>query len=1078
MAEDAFDKYLAEINKAYLRGDATEHTHRPALKALIEELGKNVTATNEPRQISCGAPDILVSIRKRNLDLRIGYIECKDIGVDLKKEEKSDQIEKRYLPSLHNFILTDYIEFRWYTNGELRETAILAREGKGGAFETKKKGQEEVAELLRVFLEHEPEKIANAKELAIRMGHMARLLRDVTVKTFEQEKETGALHSQLEAFREVLIHDLQKEQFADMYAQTICYGLFTAACYIEDITIFGKDKYARFHGMKGKPGEFTRKDAAYLLPKTNPFLRKLFGHIAGPDLDDRIAWLVDDVVALLRESRMEVVLKDFARKKGRRDPVVHFYETFLAEYDPKMRKKRGVYYTPDEVVSYIVRSVDWLLKEKFGLKRGIADESKVKMDKRECHRVLILDPAAGTGTFLFEAIDLIHSKFKQQKGMWSGYVRDHLLPRLFGFELQMAPYAICHMKLGLELAETGYDFGSDERVGVYLTNTLEEAEKTSKALFAQWLSEEASAASEVKRDLPIMVVVGNPPYAGISANQGEWINSLLAPYREIDGEPLREKKIWVKNDYVKFIRFGQWRIENTGQGILAFITDHSYLDSPTFRGMRHNLMKSFNEIYILNLHGNAKRKETTPDGGKDENVFDITQGTTISIFVKAGQQNGCSVCYADVWGNRKSKYALLAESNAEAFEWQEIEPKEPFYEFIPINTKRKEEYEKGWKVNKIFHRGSNGVQTSRDNLVVSINEEELKERFAKIWNKSFENGSLKEDFKISDRSFWKFSDARKILQKDSDWEKHIQRYLYRPFDREWFFASGDFVHRLRWEVMQHLSKENIGICVGRAGLVASGSWDLVFCIREICDHNLFYRGSSFNMPLYLYINKGQVGMDFDNWPVSNDGRIPNLSRDFVEGLGERIKLEFVSDGRGDLKGTFGPEDVFDYIYGVLHSPEYRRRYAEFLKTDFPRVPMPPDKEIFVRICKIVHELIKLHLLEAERLEDEKQWPRFDIKGSDVVEKGYPKYVAHADEPQKGKVYINKDQYFEGVRPEVWEFHIGGYQVCKKWLKDRRERPLSYDDINHYQKVVVALGETIRLMKEKCLFEMFEDKGSK
>ena len=476
-------------------------------------------------------------------------------------------------------------------------------------------------------------------------------------------------------------------------------------------------------------------------------------------------------------------------------------------------------------------------------------------------------------------------------------------------------------------------------------------------------------------------------------------------------------------------------------------------------------MKSFNEIYILNLHGNAKRQEIAPDGGKDENVFDITQGTTISIFVKAMQQNGCGVYYADVWGNRKSKYALLAESSAEAFEWQEIEPKEPLYEFVPINTKWKGEYEKGWKVNKVFHRGSNGVQTLRDNLVVSINKEELKERFAKIWNRSFENGSLKEELKISDRSFWKFSDARKTLQKDSDWEKHIQRYLYRPFDREWFFTSGDFVHRLRWEVMQHLSKENIGICVGRAGLVASGSWDLVFCIREVCDHNLFYRGSSFNMPLYLYINKGQVGMDFDNWPVSNDGRIPNLSRDFVEELGERIKLEFVSDGRGDLKATFGPEDIFDYIYGVLHSPEYRRRYAEFLKTDFPRVPWPKNREIFQRVCEVGGQLVSLHSMETEVLEEADRRVLFDVEGSGVIEEGYPKYIAHADKPEQGKVYINKDQFFEGVRPDVWEFRIGGYQVCEKWIKDRRGRNLRYDDVKHYQKIVVALGETIRLMRQ-------------
>jgi len=1046
------------------------------LKGLIEALGDRITATNEPRQIACGAPDILVSRRKRKLDFRIGYIECKDIGKDLKKEAKTEQVKKRYLPSLHNFILTDYIDFRWYTNGELRLTATLAREGEGGAFKATLTGKEELRELLRSFFEQEPEKISSAKELAVRMGHMAQLLREVTLKTFSKEQDEGPLHGQFEAFREVLIHDLNEEQFADMYAQTICYGLFTAACYIDDVTIFGPDKHARFHGMKGRPGEFTRKDAAYLLPKTNPFLRKMFNHIAGPDLDDRIAWLVDDVVALLREAKMEVVLRDFARKKGRRDPVVHFYETFLAEYDPKLRKSRGVYYTPDPVVSYIVRSVDWLLKEKFGVKRGLADESKIKTEKGEVHKVLILDPAVGTGTFLFEVIDLVHRRFKKQKGMWSGYVRDHLLPRLFGFELMMAPYAIAHMKLGLELAETGYDFESDERLGIFLTNTLEEAEEISKNVFVQWLSEEARAANKVKKDLPIMVVTGNPPYAGISANRGKWISGLLGPYREVDGEPLGEKKVWVKNDYVKFIRFGQWRIEQTGQGVLAFITDHSYLDSPTFRGMRQNLMKTFDEIYILNLHGNSKRREITPEGGKDENVFDITQGTAVSLFVKKRGGDGGGVYYADLWGKRQRKYEILGQTAVQDVEWEQIEPTTPFYEFVHVDKQYKGEYEKGWRICDAMVVGSNGVQSSRDQLVVGMSANEIRGRFAGIRDERADEGVLREELSVEDRSFWTFGEARRQLQRDEAWEEKIQMYLYRPFDRKWLFASKSFVHRLRYDVMRHLTRTNRGLCVGRAGLASSGMWDLVFCSGEACDHNLFYRGSSFNMPMYLYPREGERDMDYDHWVRGEDGRVPNLSREFVDELCRRIKLDFISEGRGDLRGTFGPEDVFDYIYGVLYSPEYRRRYAEFLKIDFPRIPWPKGRGIFKKVWKVGGELVRLHLMEAEVLEDEKRQPAFNVVGENTVEKGYPKYVCHAEKADKGRVYINKDQYFEGVREEVWEFHIGGYQVCEKWLKDRRGRALSYDDIRHYQRIVVALGETGRLMKSRCLVEMFEDKG--
>jgi hypothetical protein len=1093
MQANLFQNYTSEINGAYLRGDATEHTHRPALKKLIEALGDNITATNEPkRRTDCGAPDMLVSRRKRNLDFRVGYIECKDMGTNLKEEEKTEQIKKRYLPSLHNFILTNYIEFRWYTNGQLRLTGTLAREGEGGAFSATEAAISEVRELLRGFLEHGPEKVSGAKELAVRMGHMAQMLRDVTKRTFTQEQEEGTLHSQFEAFREVLIHDLTPEQFADMYAQTICYGLFTARCHIEDMTIFGPDKFAAFHGMNEKPQEFTRKDAAYLLPKTNPFLRKMFNHIAGPDLDDRIAWFVDDVVALLRQADMGVILRDFARRKGRRDPVVHFYETFLAEYDPKMRKKRGVYYTPDEVVSYIVRSVDWLLKEKFGLKRGLADESKIRLDSRlrgndkeAAHKVLILDPAVGTGTFLFEVIDQVYGKFKRQKGMWSGYVREHLLPRLFGFELQMAPYAVAHMKLGLQLAETGYDFQSDERLGIYLTNTLEEAEEISKNVFVQWLSEEARAANQVKKDLPIMVVIGNPPYAGISANKGNWINSLLAPYREVDGEPLGERKVWVKNDYVKFIRFGQWRIEQTGQGVLGFITDHSYLDSPTFRGMRRNLMKCFDEIYLLNLHGNSKRKETSPDGGKDENVFDIIQGTAISLFVKSSVGGPTRVFYADLWGRRKPKYAFLAASNAKSIEWQQIEPKPPFYEFVPVDGDRKDEYEKGWKVTELFCLGSNGVQTSRDQLVVALDQEDLKDKINRFGDIRLSDNEVRDEFfsgkgntkyRAGDTRGWKLGEARAELQKNRAWENDIVGYTYRPFDDRFLLYSAVMVDWPREDVMQHLRRDNLALCAGRAGLVVSAEWDLVFCVRQMCDHNLFYRGSSFNMPLYLYPNswdKGQADMDYENWTRGKDGRMPNLSRGFVEDLAEQIKLKFVSDGHGDLKVTFGPEDLFDYIYGVLHSPEYRRRYAEFLRIDFPRIPLPKGKDIFRKVCKVGGQFVKLHLMEADILEDEKRCPSFPKEGSRVVERVYPKYVATADKPEKAKVYINKDQYFEGIRPEVWQFHIGAYQVCEKWLKNRRGRELSYDDVKHYQKIVVALGETIRLMNEHCLSEMFE-----
>jgi predicted helicase len=624
--------YLKAIEKALAAGNATEHTHRPALKSFIESLADGITATNEPKRVKCGAPDYIVT----RGDVPLGYIEAKDVGKPLDREEKSEQMG-RYLESLDNLLLTDYLEFRWYVRNEHVQTARLGTYDAGRErVRVEPGGAEEVEKLVADFLTEVIPTVSSPKELAERMARVARLIRDTISRAFKTEGAGGSLHEQMKGFRAVLLHDLTEEQFADMYAQTICYGLFAA----------------RVNHRGSEP--FTRRHAAHELPRTNPFLRKLFQHVAGPDLDDEPhAWAVDGLADLLNRTDISAILQDFGRSTRREDPVVHFYETFLAAYDPKMREARGVYYTPEPVVSYIVRSVDHILKTDFKLADGLADASKIKVrDAKgkaigEVHKVLVLDPATGTGTFLYGVINHIFESFKRNQGMWSGYVSEHLLPRLFGFELLMAPYAVAHMKLGLQLAETGYDFQKDERLRVYLTNTLEEAHEMSRMpLFTQWLAEEANEASKIKQDAPVMVVLGNPPYSGHSANTGLWIANLLrghdtmtgketGNYFEVDGQPLGERNPkWLNDDYVKFMRFAQWRIEQTGYGVLAFITNHGYLDNPTFRGMRQSLMETFDDIYVLNLHGNSKKKERAPDGSKDENVFDIQQGVAICLMVK------------------------------------------------------------------------------------------------------------------------------------------------------------------------------------------------------------------------------------------------------------------------------------------------------------------------------------------------------------------------------------------------------------------------------------------------------------
>jgi len=632
-------KYLREVGRIHARGDATEHSYRHALKALVEALAGGAVVTNEPQRVRCGAPDFVVTRGPR----QIGHIECKDVGTALDDVERTDQLQ-RYFKGLHNLVLTDYLEFRYYVGGEQQMHVRLGRLDAAGKVRSLRGAAEQLTSLFLAFDAAEPAPIASPRALAQRLADVAKIIRHAIERAFATEGEAGTLHGQFEAFQKTILPALTPEQFADMYAQTVCYGLFSARVNVPD----------------HEAAKFTREHAAYDLPRTNPFLRETFEYIAGVRLDATIVWLVDLLADILRHCQMTEILRDFGKATRQDDPVVHFYETFLSEYAPKLREKRGVYYTPPPVVGYIVRSIDAILKRDFDCPAGLADNSTVEATfpdpdaeggraQRTVHRVQILDPAAGTGTFLFETVRHVHDALADSRGSWAGeagYVARHLLPRLFGFELMMAPYAVAHLKLGWLLRQTGYDFARDERLRVYLTNTLEEAELTATDLiaFSGQIVREANAASQVKTDCPIMVVLGNPPYSGHSANTGEWSHKLIherlptgAPgYFQCDGKPLGERNPkWLNDDYVKFLRFGQYRIERTGYGILAFITNHGYLDNPTFRGMRQSLMHTFDDIYVLDLHGNAKKKETAPDGGPDENVFDIQQGVAICIMVKS-----------------------------------------------------------------------------------------------------------------------------------------------------------------------------------------------------------------------------------------------------------------------------------------------------------------------------------------------------------------------------------------------------------------------------------------------------------
>ena len=1040
------DQYLRVIEKQFSAGNATEHTHRPALKAFVESLLRGVTATNEPKRVKCGAPDFIVT----KGEIPVGYIEAKDVGLSLDNAENSDQIE-RYRQSLGNLILTNYLEFRWYvrptserTNeypeAEHRLTARLATVGKAGKFRVEESGPEHVVKLLNAFLRTQVPTVQSAKELAIRMAALASLIRDTIRNALSEEGERGSLHQQMQGFREVLIHDLSDDQFADMYGQTISYGLFAARCSQKDSQ------------------HFTREHAAYDLPKTNPFLRKMFNHIAGPELDERIAWAVDDLAELLHRANIGAILRDFGKRTRREDPVVHFYETFLAAYDPEMREARGVYYTPEPIVSYIVRSIDYLLKVDFQLTAGLADCSKVRLESSDrnmdVHKVLILDPATGTGTFLYGVINHIFESFKNNEGMWSGYVSEHLLPRLFGFELLMAPYAVAHMKLGLLLAETGYGFQTDERLGVYLTNTLEEAHKVSKMpLFTQWLAQEANAASKIKQEKPVMVVTGNPPYSVSSQNKGDWISALIEDYKK----DLNEKKLNLDDDFIKFFRFAQWRINQTGYGILAFISNNVYLDGLTHRRMRQSLMNTFDEIYVLDLHGNSNKKERSPDGSKDENVFDIQQGVAIGIFVKKPESRGAAtVRHAELWGLRETKYQVLLDTDVSNTAWRELTDVDrksclgSFHFFTPKAFDNIDEYCEGWSLRNIFGTLQNAIKTDRDDIFYDFDKTTLANRMKTFYSDEGLSSAFRDKYRVQDSSSYALLSRRLSTSFD---RTNIRQSLYRPFDVRYLYYAPGLTSRPAWEVMQHMiAGANIGLITTRQ---TSDDWDCLVT-NIICGHKSVaaYDINSL-LPLYLYRNE-----DRSLFTDSVVNRKSNLKSDFVDEFRTRLGLIFMADGKGDRITSFGPEDVFDYLYAVFHSNNYRNRYKEFLRIDFARLPLTSNAELFRGLCTLGSKLVSLHLLN-EYIPSITTYP---IAGKSNVE--VVRYAPQCDGHSNfGRVWINNAQYFEGIPTDVWNFNVGGYQVCDKWLKDRKDRQLTYEELTNYQKIVSALNETIALMSE-------------
>jgi predicted helicase len=765
-------------------------------------------------------------------------------------------------------------------------------------------------------------------------------------------------------------------------------------------------------------------------------------------------WIIDDISEVLEVTDVNKILHKYFHEGKGRDPIVYFYETFLAEYDPKMREKRGVYYTPEPVVSYIVRSLNHILKERFNKPHGFASDA-----------ITVLDPAAGTLTFLAETAKLATNEFTSSYGAGgkTSFIRDNILNNLYAFELMMAPYAIGHLKMSFLLEELGYDLQVDERFKLYLTNTLEMEELAQTDLPGMAsLSEESHLAGKVKKEQPIMVILGNPPYSVSSANKSNFIEGYFTKKERVDKKGTKrllktcirgimddykddvkqEKNIQpLSDDYIKFIRFAHWKIEKVGKGLIGLITNNSYLSGLIHRGMRKKLLESLNDIYILNLHGNSRIGETAPDGSKDENVFDIQQGVSIVLLVKDKKQQGLGkVYYEDVYGLRENKYELLNNNASESTNWREIQPTDPNYFFVEKDFSLQTTYDRFTSIYQIFNKYSFGVTTARDHFVIGFKPEEIKQKM-RTFVSDLPDDLVAQGLKIKNTNQWVLKDVREAV-KTSEWNECLKTYSYRPFDERYICYTQHLIERDRFDIMQHvIQRDNIGLSLTRR--LRDPIWQHIYVSQFITDKTILSsRDNCYFIPLYLYSNTKI--RDLFSHSGDDDERGPNINPKLFNVLKESYKQRVA------------PEQIFYFIYGVLYSNIYRTTYAEFLKIDFPSVPFTKDYKLFTQMSKYGNRLVDLHLLKSKDIN--KPIAKFQGTGNERIEK--LKYVN-----EENRLYINKDRYFEGIPEEVWEYQIGGYQVCEKWLKDRKGKRLSVDDIKHYCKVVTALQKTIEVQRE-------------
>lgn len=1060
MTNQLFTNYLKEIYQRISKGDAREESFYSALEKLIlacgQNMGRKTDVTVLPKKSEAGNPDFRVWDGQSRIT---GYIEAKPPSKQFLDEVETSEQLKRYLEAYPNIILTNFLEFRLYRNGVIWDKPIKISD----LSLTKNIPQfpivqhkEKLTKLLSFFFDFTQPSITHPRTLAEVLAYKAGLMRDYVVLPVLEEGQDNYFSWLHQSFQKHLIKDLEKQDFADLFSQTYTYGLFIAKYQYEaQQTLFGK---------KVSTLPFTTKTAYDFIQKSFGILREVFKVISTQDIQRNLEIITDDIVDILNNTDIYKLLTH-SNKDGKRDPIFHLYETFLLKYDKERKKKLGVFYTPLEVVSYIVNSTDTLLKDRklFDASDGLASYKSDSLEKS----VTLLDPALGTGTFYVNAIEKaineVKNKYSSSPTYLSKFVRGHILPHFFAFEILIAPYVVSHLKVLFSLTEKGFEFGKDEALKIFLTNTLEfhhkETSKGYTGLFERVLVTEQEKALEVKDKTPILIVIGNPPYSVSSQNEVD-PETPFGKFYESYKEKVRKEERNIQplsDDYIKFLAFAHWKIKQSGKGIVGMITNNSYLDGLIHRDMREKFLEDFDLIYILNLHGDAKRPKTTEDGQKDKNVFEIRQGVAISLLVKPEKPVKKQVYYQELIGSRESKYQYLENHDVKTSEWTTLTPKEPYRFFVPRDTSSEKEYDKFTDLTDIFSRNSVGAVSGCDSLLVSADRRSLKRQLQRLLDNELKNFVIDS---TEERQRRKISNATKnrISSLGEIKNEKITPYAYRPFDDRYVYFDNSVMQRPRSPFSDNMLQTNLSLNVTRQLL--SLPFRHAFISQSISDKclvSLKSREATYFFPLWLYDrDKKQANQqNFLDEDRADSGKTPNIKRDFIKSLSSLFNQ------------TISPEEVFYYIYAVLYSNIYRQKYEEFLKIDFPKIPFTKDYKLFKRLSELGKELAELHLLKSPLLS--KTSYRFEGKNGDSVKK--PQY----NEKEK-RVYINKVQYFTNVTPELWNYYIGGYQVLHKWLKDRKGKILSSEEINHYIRVISALRETIKIQDKIDTYYPKVEKG--